>query len=345
MIRFECDYAEGAHPKIYEKLLSTNLDQMQGYGLDPHSSKAKALIRQAILREDGDIHFFAGGTQTNLTVISHILRPHQSVISAESGHIFVHETGAIEATGHKVIALPSKDGKITAAQVKSVYENHYNDETREHIPQPGMVYISHPTENGTTYTREELKALSDYCHSVSLPLYLDGARLGYATASPKNDLTLPQIAALCDLFYIGGTKIGPMMGEALVIVNDTYKKDFRYTLKQKGAMLAKGRMLGVQFEALFEDDLYMKISEKAVTLALKIRSACEKEGYSMLYDSVTNQQFPILPNALIDMLLQKYAFYRWAPVDEALTAVRFCTSWATKEEHVNSLIHDIQNFK
>lgn len=344
MIRFECDYAEGAHEKILENMMRTNLEQTAGYSEDAYSDHARGLIRQACGKEDMDVHFLVGGTQTNLTVIASVLRPHQGVLCAVSGHLNVHETGAIEATGHKVLVLPSDDGKITAAQVQEAYDAHWRDESREHIVQPGMVYISQPTENGTLYSKAELKALYETCQKCGLPLYVDGARLGYGMAAPTNDVTLKDLTELCDIFYIGGTKVGALFGEAVVIVNPAYRRDFRYIIKQRGGMLAKGRLLGIQFETLFTDGLYFEISKHAVDLAMKIRKACEEKGFAMQYDSYTNQQFPILPNGLVTELRKKYAFYTWQKVDEDHTSVRFCTSWATDAENVEQLLADIRAF-
>jgi threonine aldolase len=343
MIRFENDYAEGAHPKILERLMATNEEQTSGYGLDIHCENARRLIKKLCNNDNVDVHFLVGGTQANLTVISSVLRPHQGVVAAQTGHINVHETGAIEATGHKVIALESANGKITAAQIKEVCDTHWRDANHEHTVQPGMVYISHPSENGTTYTKDELQKLSAVCRECNLPLFLDGARLGYALAAENNDLLIEDIARLCDVFYIGGTKVGALFGEAVVITNPLLKKDFRYFIKQKGGMLAKGRLLGIQFETLFEDGLYLEIAAHAVKSALMIKDAFAKQGYSFLYDSMTNQQFPILPNRVIEKLKQKYAVLIWQKIDEQNCAVRFCTSWATKMEHVKMLIEDIQD--
>ncbi|MER1987273.1 MAG: beta-eliminating lyase-related protein [Solibacillus sp.] len=339
MIRFDNDYTEGAHVRILQKLVETNDVQTAGYGMDEYCDRARKLIQEACAT-DGDVHFLVGGTQTNTTIIASILRPYQGAIAATSGHIAVHETGAIEATGHKVLTIPSDDGKITAAQVQAYYDAHYHDATHEHIVQPGLVYISHPTENGTTYTKAELEALSAVCRKCALPLMLDGARLGYGLVA-QPDVTLADIAALCDVFYIGGTKVGALFGEAVVITNEVLKKDFRYMMKQRGGLLAKGRLLGIQFETLFEDGLYYDVSKHAVDLAMQIRAAFEAKGFAMRYDSMTNQQFPILPNRAMEQLKERYSFSFWEPVGE-LSAVRFCTSWSTKEEHVAQLIADIE---
>ncbi len=341
MIRFESDYTEGAHERIIERLTATNYEQTPGYGTDEHCDNARAYIRKACQAEKADVHFLVGGTQTNTTIIAAILRPHQGVVAAATGHIAVHESGAIEATGHKVLTLPSDDGKIRADQVKELYDAHWQDVTHEHMVQPGLVYISHPSENGTTYKKAELAALSKVCRQCGLPLFMDGARLGYGLAAPDNDLTLADIAGLCDVFYIGGTKVGALMGEAVVITNDALKKDFRYILKQKGGMLAKGRILGIQFETLFADGLYYEISRHAVAMAMLIRDAFAAKGFSFRYASTTNQQFPILPDDVLARLGEKYAYSFWEKVDATHSAVRFCTSWATKRENVAMLVKDI----
>ncbi len=342
MIRFNNDYSEGAHPKILEKLIQTNDEQTAGYGEDEYCHQAAGLIRKLCCNENADVHFIVGGTQTNLIVISAALRPHQCVLSASSGHISVHETGAIEATGHKVIALPDTDGKINAEQIEQTWLDHIHDESFEHITQPRLVYISNPTEYGTIYSKKELSEISRVCRKYGLYLYMDGARLGYGLCAKGNDLDLPFIAECCDVFYIGGTKIGALFGEAVVIGNEELKKDFRYIIKQRGAMLAKGRLLGLQFIALFEDNLYFEISEHVVALAEKVRDIFAENGYPFLYPSPTNQQFPILPDAVLPALKEKYAFSTWQKFDADHTVVRFCTSWATKEESVAALREDIR---
>jgi threonine aldolase len=342
MIRFECDYAEGAHPRILKRLTETNPEQTKGYGEDPYCENARRIIRQMCENESADVHFLVGGTQTNTTVIASVLRPHQGVVSAATGHINVHETGAIEATGHKVLALSAKEGKLTAAQVERECAEHRQDVNHEHIVQPGMVYISNPTECGTIYSKQELQALSNVCRRNDLPLFMDGARLGYGLAAEGNDLTLPDIAKMCDVFYIGGTKVGALFGEAVVITNDALKKDFRYLIKQRGGMLAKGRLLGIQFETLLEDGLYFEIAHHAIQMALLIRNTFKTNGFSFLCESPTNQQFPILTNEQIRILSQKYAFETWTKINDHHAAVRFCTGWATREEHVRTLIKDIE---
>lgn len=343
MIRFECDYAEGAHEQIIKRLVETNEEQTPGYGMDEHCEKARTYIKEACQADTADVHFLVGGTQTNTTIIASILRPHQGAIAAESGHIAVHETGAIEATGHKVLTLPGFDGKITAAQVKEAYDAHWSDVNHEHVVQPGLVYISHPTEYGTTYTKSELEALSQVCRACNLPLVMDGARLGYGLAAPDSELTLQDIAALCDVFYIGGTKVGALMGEAVVITNDALKKDFRYFIKQHGGMLAKGRLLGIQFETLFEDGLYYDISRHAIDMAMRIKEAFTQKGFTFRYPSSTNQQFPIVPNDMLTKLAEKYSYSYWEKADDNHSVVRFCTSWATKAENVDALIKDIKS--
>lgn len=342
MIRFECDYLEGAHPKILEFLFRTNLEQTPGYGTDLYCENARAVIREKCSHEDCDVHFLIGGTQTNTTVIASILRPHQGVLCADTGHINVHETGAIESMGHKVLPIHSDDGKITAADITDAYNAHFSDPTAEHMVQPGMVYISHPTETGTIYTKSELAEISSVCRKFGLPLFLDGARLGYGLTAEGSDLSLSDIASLCDVFYIGGTKSGALFGEAVVITSPALKKDFRYLIKQKGGLLAKGRLLGIQFLALLEDDLYFDITRHANMMALKIRNAFKEKGCSFRYESVTNQQFPIIADAYLEKLKKNYSFSFWEKIDSEHTAVRFCTSWATKEEDVEKLISDIK---
>lgn len=342
MIRFQCDYAEGAHPSILERMMETNFDQTVGYGNDPYCESAREKIKALCKNENSEVHFLVGGTQANLTVISAILRPYQGAVAANTGHINVHETGAIEATGHKVLPIPSEDGKITAAQVREMYSAHWSDADHEHTVQPGMVYISHPTENGTLYSKEELTELSQTCKALELPLFLDGARLGYGLMSEAATLTLEDIANLTDVFYIGGTKVGALFGEAVVINNPAIKKDFRYMIKRQGGMLAKGRLLGIQFDTLFTDDLYFKISAHADELAMRLKNAFLEKGYELRYDSYSNQQFPILPDEHLEKLKEKYSFGFWEKMDESHSAVRFCTSWATKEENVEELIADIR---
>lgn len=342
MVYFQCDYVEGGHPKILERMTETNMQQMTGYGLDGFCDSARARIREACGNAEADVHFLMGGTQTNLVAISSVLRPYQGVLTAAEGHIACHETGAIEATGHKVLPLPSADGTITGQQVADYCQEHYESESREHTVMPGMVYVSFPTESGTLYSKKQLTELSESCHAHGLPLYLDGARLGYGLAAPDNDLTLEDIAGLCDLFYIGGTKCGALFGEALVITNDAYKKDIRYAIKQRGAMLAKGWLLGLQFDVLFTDGLYQRICRRAVEDALRIRRAFEEAGIALYGSSKTNQQFAVLSREQLAALEGKYVYETWCRYDETHQVVRFCTSWGTTQENVEALIRDIQ---
>ena len=338
MILFYSDYLEGAHPRILERLAQTNLMQTPGYGEDPICNEAKELIRNACSAPGADVHFLVGGTQTNATVISSILRPYQGVICASSGHINVHETGAIEHTGHKVLPLPAKDGKISAGQIREAMQQHYNDSSAEHMVQPGMVYISFPTELGTIYSKKELQDIREACSDWEIPLFIDGARLGYGLEASDCNLLLRDIAALADVFYIGGTKQGALFGEAVVICNDALKADFRYNIKQNGGMLAKGRLLGIQFKALFEDDLYFRLSRKADRQAERIAEAFRSKGYGFLVESHTNQVFPILPSEAERELSENFGFELWQKVDSSHNGVRFCTSWATTDEAVDELI-------
>lgn len=340
MFRFECDYATGAHPKVLEKLVATNLEECPGYGVDDHCDRARAMLKELCQAPDADVHFLVGGTQANTTVIAAALRPHQGVVCAHSGHIAVHESGAIESTGHKVLTVPSDDGKITGAQIADFCQAHYDDPTAEHTVQPAMVYISHPTELGTVYTREELASIREACDQYNLTLFVDGARLVYGLAA--SDLTLPDLARLTDVFYLGGTKAGTLFGEAVVITQPALKRDFRYLIKQRGGMLAKGRLLGVQFEALLENGLHLDIGRKAVEQALRLQKAFLDKGWSLLIQSPTNQQFPIIPNRDLAVLDQNYVSCFQCKVDETHTAVRFCTGWSTQDEAIDALIRDIE---
>ncbi len=343
MIQFQCDYAEGAHEKVLQKLAETNLEQTVGYGMDPYCEAAREKIRELCQTPEADVHFLVGGTQTNTTVIAAALRPYEGVISADSGHINVHETGAIEACGHKVLALPSEDGKITAEQGETYYKLHINDDSSEHMVKPGMVYISQPTELGTLYTKAELEALYTVCRKNELFLFVDGARLGYGLMAADCDMKLPELAANCDVFYIGGTKVGALFGEAVVINHPALKKDFRYMIKQKGGMLAKGRLLGIQFLTLLEDNLYFEISAHADRLAEKLREAFRAAGFPFLVESHTNQVFAILPDEALEKLGREYCFSYQQRMDDTHSAVRFCTSWATTEEQVARLCESIAN--
>lgn len=342
MIRFDCDYLEGACPEILKKIEETNMEQTPGYGMDDYCDLAREKIRNICKSPDAEVQFLVGGTQTNMIVIDSILKSYQGAISLSDGHINIHETGAVESTGHKVLAVNSADGKLTGEQVREIYREHYEEDGREHMVQPGMVYISYPTERGLLYTREELEQLYSACKECDLPLYIDGARLGYGLMSPECDMDISDIAKNCDVFYIGGTKVGALFGEAVVITNERLKKDFRYYIKQRGGMLAKGRLLGIQFDVLFENDLYFRVSKHAIDLAMRIKKAFCDNGYKFLYNSYTNQQFPIIPNDILEKLSKKYSFDVWKKVDENNTAVRVCTSWATKEENVQELVRDIE---
>ncbi len=338
MKRFDSDYLEGCLPEILQRLGETNLEQSIGYSEDAHCAAAREKIRAAVGRPDADVHFLVGGTQTNVTVISSLLKPYQGVVCAESGHINVHETGAVEHSGHKVMALPATAGKITAAQVEEAFASHRDDANHEHMVQPGMVYISFPTEMGTLYSKDELTAISAVCRRWQRPLFVDGARLGYGLASPLCDLTLPELAALVDVFYIGGTKQGALFGEAVVFCNPALAHEFRYHIKQNGGMLAKGRLLGIQFETLFTDGLYLKAARHAIDEAFRLRDGLRAKGYRFLCNSPTNQQFPILEDAQIEALRAEFGFEFWQRIDATHSAVRFCTSWATRPEAVDALL-------
>ena len=337
MIYFHNDYSEGCHEKVLAALTRTNLEQTPGYGEDHYCAEAADLIRKACNAPEMAVHFLVGGTQANLTVIDAALRPHQAAVSAELGHINSHETGAVEATGHKVMALPSTDGKITAEQVAKMVEEHYASASFEHTTQPKLVYISSPSELGTMYSLAELEALSAVCRAKGLYLFLDGARLGYGLAAQDNDVTLADLARLCDVFYIGGTKVGALFGEAVCITNPALKEDFRYLIKQHGGMLAKGRLLGVQFKALFEDGLYFELGKHAVAMADKIRATLEELGVPSLVPGTTNQIFPILSDALLAELEKEFTFVEQERVSPTHRAIRFCTSWATTEENTDAL--------
>ncbi len=341
MIGFQCDYMETAHERVLEKLAAYGARQFPGYGEDEVCARAAAMIRQKAQCENTGVHFLVGGTQVNMTVIAAALRPHQGVLSAQTGHINVHESGAIEATGHKVLALPSGDGKLTGAQIREAVRAHRADEAFEHMVQPAMVYISDTTEVGTVYTKAELMDVSSACRDTGLLLYLDGARLGYALTCEGSDVQLSDLARLCDAFTIGGTKQGALFGEALVITNDALARDFRYILKQKGGMLAKGWLLGAQFEALMEDDLYFTLAARANALALSIRDAFRQKGVRFLADSPSNQQFPILKDEDAKRLARKYSFSTIRVMDGGMTCVRFCASWATEASAVDALCRDI----
>lgn len=344
MIRFECDYGEGAAPAVLELLQKTNLEQTPGYGEDAHCAAAARRIRELCGAPEAAVHFFVGATQANLTVIAAALKPWQGALCAETGHIHVHETGAVEATGHKCLALPAENGKITAEQAAAAVAAHWASASHEHEVQPGLVYISNPTECGTLYSKAELTALSAVCRENGLYLFVDGARMSYALASPANDLTLPDYAALCDAFYLGGTKCGALFGEALVLTNPALQKDFRYAVKRHGGMLAKGRLLGLQFRALLgedgpaEDTLYCQMAAQANALAAEIRAGFTAKGCPEVYRGcVTNQQFFVLPAAWYAALAADFAMTVMGRTADAVT-VRLCTSWATRAEDVQTLL-------
>lgn len=339
---FNCDYNEGAYPPILRRMEETNLCQSIGYSEDEYCEEARNIIRGLCGAPEAAVHFLVGGTQTNLTVISAALRSHQGVISADTGHINVHETGAIEATGHKVLSVKAADGLLTADMVEKVCHDHFVDEAFEHMVQPGMVYISSPSELGTVYSRQALSDLRKVCDKYGLLLYLDGARLGYGMAAGENDMDLPFLYNVCDAFYIGGTKQGALMGEALVIRNEALKKDFRYMIKQRGGMFAKGRLLGIQFLELFRDGAYFKLAEHADRLADDVRRAFADKGYDFLVQSGTNQIFVILPDEAIKKLGEKYVSSDFGRYDEKHGVQRFCTSWATNPADVAELIEDIK---
>ena len=337
MIRFDSDYMAGAHPEVLDALVRTNMELTAGYGNDPYTAEAKELIRKATGCADAEVMFLVGGTQTNATVIDGILARHEGVLAAESGHIAVHESGAIEASGHKVLTLPHYDGKVKAKDVERFIREFYADETYQHMVAPGMLYISQPTEYGTIYSLKELTELSEVCHSHNIPLYIDGARLGYALGAEEADFSLEDIARLVDVFYIGGTKMGTLFGEAVVVTNRSLLKNFFPLVKQHGALLAKGRLLGLQFGAMFRDGLYERLGRHAVQLATQLREIFRTAGYDVVIESPTNQQFVRLPNSVIDTLRQNASFDYWGPRGKEESIVRFVTSWATTDEDINEL--------
>jgi len=334
MYRFTDDYSEGAHPRILQALLDTNLQQTEGYGNDPFCLEAAEMIKGRLGRNDVDVHFIPGGTQTNTIAISAFLRPHEAAVAPETGHIEVHETGAIEATGHKVVTVPGWEGKLRPQDLQAVLDFHQD----EHMVKPKLVYISNVTELGSIYTNEELTNLSRFCREHGLILYMDGARLGSALASSGSDLTLPELADLVDAFYIGGTKNGALIGEALVICSENLKEEFRFHIKQKGAMLAKGRILGLQFRELFRDDLFFELAAHANKMAAKIQDALGSLGCRFILNSRSNMIFPILPNQIIAELRKDFQFHTWQKVDAEHSAVRLVTSWACPEEVVDQFI-------
>lgn len=342
MLSFENDYSEGAHEKILERLLETNMEQLSGYGNDRYCESAKEKIRQACDCPNADIYFLTGGTQTNTTVIDSMLAPYEGVIAAVTGHISTHEAGAVEYTGHKVLELPQHDGKIHAADLETYLRNFWQDANHEHMVFPGMVYISHPTEYGTLYTGAELENISAICQAHQIPLYLDGARLGYGLMSRQTDVTLPLIARCCDVFYIGGTKVGALCGEAVVFTRHNTPKHFLTRIKQHGALLAKGRLPGIQFDTLFTDDLYFQISRHAIDMAELLKKGMHEKGCTFYLESPTNQQFIVLKDEDMERLKKHVAFSFWEKPDDDHTVVRFATSWATKEEDIAQLMEILE---
>lgn len=337
MISFECDYNNGAHPKVLEALVKTNGEITDTYGFDRYSLSAKEKIRMACEAPEADIFFLGGGTQTNATVIDGLLRSFEAVVTVETGHIAVHEAGAVEHSGHKVITLPSHDGRLDASELDNWMQVFDADESRDHVPQPGMVYISLPTELGTLYTSQEIDAIYRICEKWQLKLFIDGARLGYGIAASEGDITLPWLARHCDAFYIGGTKVGALCGEAVVFPQGNAPRGFFSLIKQHGALFAKGRLCGVQFDALFTDGLYLNIAQHAISMARKLKELFREKGLRMYIDSPTNQQFVVLPNEQMHQLEQQVQFTHWGPFDADHFICRFVTSWATKEEDLATL--------
>lgn len=337
MLFFTNDYGEGAHEKILQRLADTNLEPAPGYGTDAYCESAREKIRAACEAPKAEVFFISGGTQTNQLVIDSLLHSYEGVLAAKTGHVNGHEAGAIEYTGHKVLTLPQHLGKIDADELRACVEDFYGDENHDHMVFPGMVYISHPTEYGTLYSKAELQAISRICREKRLPLFMDGARLGYGLMSYQTDVTLPEIADLCDVFYIGGTKVGALCGEAVVFPRGNAPAHFMTLVKQHGALLAKGRLMGIQFDVLFTDGLYFEISRHAIDMAEKLKAVFREKGYTFFLDSPTNQQFIVLENGQMEKLKQHAAFSFWEKKDEDHTVVRFATSWATREESILAL--------
>lgn len=338
MLYFENDYSEGAHPKILQRLMDTNMEHLSGYGSDRYTTLAKDKIRKLCNCPEAEIYFLVGGTQTNQTVIDSVLRSFEGVIAAETGHVSVHEAGAIEFTGHKVLTLPQHDGKLCARELEAYMETFLGDDSHEHMVFPGMVYISHPTEYGTLYTKDELKELSQVCRHFKLPLYIDGARLITGLACPENELSLPDIADLCDVFYIGGTKAGTLCGEAVVFTKNNTPAHFLTQIKQHGALLAKGRLCGAQFDALFTDELYKETGRNAIETAALLREGLRKKGYTFYNSSPTNQLFLVMENSRLEELKNHVVYSFWEKADDTHTVIRFATSWATSREDVEKLL-------
>ena len=334
MVSFECDYIAGAHPEILKKLAETNMEALPGYGMDHYTASAKEKIKAACGCPDADVEFLVGGTQTNSVIISTMLKDWEGVISADSGHVSVHESGAVEYSGHKVLVLPGRKGKLEASSVRRFLKIFYSDVTHDHMVFPGMVYISHPTEMGTLYSKAELEELSALCHEYEMPLFLDGARLGYGLMSNESDLTLEAIARLVDVFYIGGTKVGALCGEAVVFTKNNKPEHFMTSVKKRGALLAKGRLLGIQFDTLFTDELYFKISRHAIDMAERVKEIIREKGWQVYMDSPTNQQLILMTEEEMAELGKKVIFDRWGIFDETHTIVRLATSWSTTEEDI-----------
>lgn len=337
MISFTCDYNEGAHPEILKRLLETNLVQEPGYGADSFTESAKTRIREAAGCPGADVFLLTGGTQTNSTVIATMLRDYEGVVAAGTGHIAVHEAGAVEYTGHKVLTLPQREGKISAGDLKAFLEGYYADDAHDHMVFPGMVYISFPTEYGTLYSKAELEALHGVCREYSLPLFVDGARLGYGLMSPSCDVTLKELASLCDVFTIGGTKVGALCGEAVVFPSGNAPEHFFTMVKQHGALLAKGRLTGIQFDTLFTDNLYFRIARNAIERAMEVKALFLEKGYELFLDSPTNQQFIILTPEAARALEGKVLYEVWERLPDGRAVTRFATSWATTQEQVAAL--------
>lgn len=337
MISFESDYVAGAHPKVLQRLIETNLEALSGYGSDKYTQSACEKIKAACGCEDAQVFLLTGGTQTNAIVISTMLESYEGVLAADTGHVGCHEAGAIEYSGHKVLTLPNYQGKVDSAELKAYLQNFYADENHEHMVFPGMLYISHPTEYGTLYSKRELAELANICREYDIPLYMDGARLGYGLMSKETDVTLADIAMLCDVFYIGGTKVGALCGEAVVFTKNNMPKHFMTMVKQRGALVAKGRLLGVQFDALFTDDLYFEIAAHAIKMAEKLKEILREKGCTFYRDSPTNQQFIVVENSKLQKLGEKMTYSFWEKYDENHTVIRLATSWSTTEEDVEAL--------
>ena len=337
MISFESDYIAGAHPQILQRLLETNMECLSGYGSDVYCESAKEKIKKACGCEHADVEFLVGGTQTNAVVISTMLNDYEGVVAAITGHVSSHEAGAIEHAGKKVLTIPEQDGKIHAETLQAFVETFYRDGNHEHMVFPGMVYISHPTEYGTLYTKQELEEIAEVCHRYEMPLFLDGARLGYGLMSCDTDVTLEDVARICDVFYIGGTKVGALCGEAVVFTKNNKPKHFLTSIKKRGALLAKGRLLGIQFDTLFTDNLYFQISRHAIDMAERMKEIFRKKGYEFFLESPTNQQFIVLENTQMEMLQKQVKFSFWEALDENHTVVRFATSWSTTEDDLKGL--------